>query len=398
MSRRRIQFEGSLPCDPALLFEAMEELFPKVEFLSSEEARQFARKRNFKTVAQWRRWAKSRHRPSYIPHAPDIIYKDNGFAGWGDFLGTKIVNRKKRKFLSYSKAREFMKDKGLKNWNDWKEFCANGERPYNIPGNPLEYYKGKGWVSLWDFLGCDYLPFKEARVVIRSCNFNSQKQLCKFVNSDHYPSVIPKSPSIVYKGEYIDVHDWIGVKGKEPLTFEATRLLHRKLNLKDYEDWKLYINNGKRFHGFCKNPEDKFKQEWNNYYDWLGITPCKDKDIKNPVSCEKAKEFLKDLPVSNLRAWREYCKEGKKPHNMFRYPNTMYKNRGWKGWKYFLGGEFVSHKEAKHIIRKMNIKSTTEWYALCKENKIPKNVPKSPHNYYKNKGWTNWKDFLGTNK
>ena len=37
MSRRRIQFEGSLPCDPLLLLEAMEELFPKIELSDFEK-------------------------------------------------------------------------------------------------------------------------------------------------------------------------------------------------------------------------------------------------------------------------------------------------------------------------------------------------------------------------
>ena len=37
MSRRRIQFEGSLPCDPLLLYEAMEELFPKKDLSDFEE-------------------------------------------------------------------------------------------------------------------------------------------------------------------------------------------------------------------------------------------------------------------------------------------------------------------------------------------------------------------------
>jgi hypothetical protein len=41
MSRRRIQFEGSLPCDPILLLEAMDELFPKIEFLPFEEAKKY---------------------------------------------------------------------------------------------------------------------------------------------------------------------------------------------------------------------------------------------------------------------------------------------------------------------------------------------------------------------
>jgi hypothetical protein len=37
MSRLRIQLEGSMPWDPALLYEAMEELFPKEDLSDFEE-------------------------------------------------------------------------------------------------------------------------------------------------------------------------------------------------------------------------------------------------------------------------------------------------------------------------------------------------------------------------
>ena len=50
---------------------------------------------------------------------------------------------------------------------------------------------------------------------------------------------------------------------------------------------------------------------------------------------------------------------------------------------------------AKNYARSLNLKSRVEWYKFYEENKFP-NIPKNPQSLYKNKGWKGWKDFLGT--
>ena len=91
MGRRlRQQVEGSLPWDPVLALEAMEELFPKVEFLSYEEAREFVGQFKFENVRDWREYRKSYKKTIInIPSHPETIYKNEGWISWPDFLGYK---------------------------------------------------------------------------------------------------------------------------------------------------------------------------------------------------------------------------------------------------------------------------------------------------------------------
>ncbi|WP_192820193.1 hypothetical protein [Rufibacter sp. LB8] len=35
----------------------------------------------------------------------------------------------------------------------WKEYCDSGLKPDNIPSNPDEVYKDKGWISWSDWMG-----------------------------------------------------------------------------------------------------------------------------------------------------------------------------------------------------------------------------------------------------
>lgn len=50
------------------------------------DAREFAKSLNLKSSRAWYEWARL-HRPADIPYSPDTRYRDEGFIGWGDFLG-----------------------------------------------------------------------------------------------------------------------------------------------------------------------------------------------------------------------------------------------------------------------------------------------------------------------
>ena len=50
-----------------------------------------------------------------------------------------------------------------------------------------------------------------------------------------------------------------------------------------------------------------------------------------------------------------------------------------------------------------DIVNKSEWFRKMeqeyyKSNKIPGYISKAPYNYYKNKGWISWGDFLGKKK
>ena len=102
--------------------------------------------------------------------------------------------------------------------------------------------------------------------------------------------------------------------------------------------------------------------------------------------------------------WGEYCKSGKKPDDIPSAPHLTYKNKGWTNWGDFLGTEYVatfdrkymSFEEARKIILSMRLKNTGEYKEYCKSGNKPSGIPSYPNYYYKNKGWTNWGDFLGT--
>ena len=52
---------------------------------------------------------------------------------------------------------------------------------------------------------------------------------------------------------------------------------------------------------------------------------------------EEAREFVRTLGLKNYREWTEYCRSGKKPEDIPSSPYQIYKGKGWKGLGDFLG-------------------------------------------------------------
>ena len=59
----------------------------------------------------------------------------------------------KVELLPYKEVKEFVRKLNLKNVREWYRYCRSGKKPNNIPSNPDQVYKNKGWLGWADFLG-----------------------------------------------------------------------------------------------------------------------------------------------------------------------------------------------------------------------------------------------------
>lgn len=91
----------------------------------------------------------------------------------------------RNKYLSFCKAREYVRNQNLENTRAWKKW-SNGtlegkeRRPDFIPSNPDIVYRNDGWISWSDWISenieIEYLPYEEARDFVRSLNFVNAEQ------------------------------------------------------------------------------------------------------------------------------------------------------------------------------------------------------------------------------
>lgn len=323
----------------------------KTEFLPFDKALHFVRSLGLVGVTEWRVWRKSVARPSNVPSHPERTYKNNGWKGYGHWLGIGNPSSKKIKFLPFGQALTFAQSLGLVNKKEWHVWSKEGLRPPNVPSAPYKVYKNNGWQGWGHWLGTgnvvgslpkeDFLPFTEALAIARSLGLASHKEWCAWCKSGMRPSNVPAFPNPIYKD-----HGWQG--------------------------WGHWLGTGN-----IQNGAQQF------------------------LPFKEALIVVWSIGLTKHKEWRAWCKEGMRPPNVPSQPEKVYKNKGWKNWKHWLTPQYinyVSYMEAKTATWESKIKTKEEWDKWCKSGQKPKTIPDNPDIVYKNNDslykWYNWESFL----
>ena len=422
----------------------------KLSWMPFEEAREFIHTLNLKSETEWLRYCKGkmsgkRALPADIPRKPSRTYARQGWKGLGDWLGTGAIAPRLRKYRSFQDARTFVHSLNLKSRTEWEKFCKGhmpekGVAPVDIPRTPAGTYARKGWKGFGDWLGTGrvadqhkvYRQFKEARAFARSLNLKSQaewNQFCKdqFPKKGALPADIPASPSQTYATNgWTGIGDWLGTgrianQDKPYRSFEKAREFARSLELKSSKEWVSFCKGERPEMGLLPadipaNPNQTYGGcGWVSFGDWLGtgiIAP----GLRAYRSFQVARTFVQTLNLKSGTEWEKFCKghmpeKGVLPVDIPRTPAGTYARKGWKGFGDWLGTGRVADqhkvyrpfKKAREFARSLCLANGKEWKLFCKgelatKGKLPADIPASPLNTYKNKGWNGMGDWLGTGR
>jgi hypothetical protein len=108
----------------------------RLRFRSFESARELIRSQELKDRQEWNRYCKSGKLPDDVPHNPEKTYKKE-WKGWGYWLGIHVISV----HTSFEDARDIVHQLGLKNRQQWYQYCKSGKKPINIPTHPDRTYK-----------------------------------------------------------------------------------------------------------------------------------------------------------------------------------------------------------------------------------------------------------------
>lgn len=345
--------------------------------------------------------------PKEIPGNPSAVYKNSGWTGMRDFIGTKS-----KKFAPYSEAIKYVQSLNIKSSREYAQMVRDGQMSMNLPIKPYNTYKNDGFISMNDFLAIENPHFKEwlsfeiAHLIVSKMGITSMNEYRKEHHAGNIPLDIPVSPRTVYKGKgWINAGHWLGTgriadNFRVYLEFIEAREFVHNLGLKSHEEWKKYYRAGKLPLNIPTNPGKTYKNKgWNGIGDWLGYSTNR---FVNFLSYEDAKKHTRKLNLTSNKQWRVYSKSGLKPKNIPSTPSKVYADNGWISWKDFLGSEkhrafrknFRSFEEAKKFARENNVKTAKDWMLLSQSKQLPEDLPSKPQNRYKDK-WKGWPDFLG---
>jgi hypothetical protein len=125
------------------------------EYRSFEKARTLARGLGLRSEHEWRRYCASGKIPADIPRTPAIVYAEDGWAGFGDWLATGNIAPRLHRYRPFKQARAFVRALGLKSRTEWNQYCKSGKKPDDIPVKPDRTYAKAGWAGMGDWLGTD---------------------------------------------------------------------------------------------------------------------------------------------------------------------------------------------------------------------------------------------------
>ena len=252
----------------------------KVRFLKFEEARDYVWGLGLIGKSEWENFRKKGLLPKEIPSTPSRTYKDNGWKGFGDWLGNGRTATHKREYRPFDEAKDYVNKLGLKNYQEWIQYINQEKIPKDIPSNPNLVYKNNGWNGYGDWLGTGV----------------------------------------------------VGSTNKSFVSFSEAKNFVKKQKMKGQKDWIIFCKQGHRPSNIPSNPQKQYCDEWKGWMDFLGYE--KENRFVNYL---EAKHFVRSLSVKSSREWEDYCKINEIPKNIPKRFDQTYKNKGWKSWSDFLG-------------------------------------------------------------
>lgn len=419
-----------------------------------EEARAYARTLGLKSKEDWYRFAREpdpakQRLPLDIPRTPNIAYQSLGWEGFPDWLGYGRAqvgySQTRDSRWPFERAREFAQSLGLSKQAEWREYTAGRmsdkpPQPIEVPAMPEHAYQGQGWAGYDDWLGTGKIapqqprPFEAAREFARSLKLMNPKEWPKYCRGEiaelpPLPSDIGERPARIYKHRgWAGWEDWLGLgppvatstsqkRRRQYRSFAEAREFVQSLGLGGQKDWFSYCrgdlpDKAPKPDDIPGKPSEIYKDAgWIGFGDWVGTGARARRGVRRPF--KEAREFARALGLKNHAEWRQYV-AGKFPDlpplppDIPSAPNMLaaYKVAGWDGYPDWLGVKrkrnlnFKSYEEAKAFVHTLGLQSTREWETYCRGQYThmgtrPPDIPSRPEAYYRDKGWKDYKDWLG---
>ncbi len=375
-----------------------------------KEAREFVQSLKLKNKNEWEKYYKSGNKPDDIPTDPGRYYKNKGWIGFGDWLGTGNISSRDRKFKPFHEARKFVHALKLKRQHEWLKYSKSGNKPDDIPASPDRTYK-KNFKGYGDWLGTGnissrdrkFKPFHEARKFVQALKLKRLKEWQEYCNTRKKPDDIPRTPHATYKNKgWTSYGDWLGTGRiatfeRKYRSFEVARKFVHALKLKNADQWRRYSRSDKRPEDIPSTPPVTYKNKgWTSWGDFLGTGNISVKNRKYR-SFEDARKFIHSLGLKSFTEWNAYCISGNKPDDIPTAPKNTYKNKGWISNGDWLGTgrvadqlkQYLPFSESKkyyqNIAKDNKFKTKNDWIRFLKSNKLPSDIPKHPSIVYSEK-------------
>jgi hypothetical protein len=115
---------------------------------------------------------------------------------------------------------------------------------------------------------------------------------------------------------------------------------------------------------------------------------------------KEARAFVRSLGLKNEAEWYAWSKSGARPKDIPSTPIKVYRDKGWVSWRDWLGTDIIPYlpfEYARNFVHTLGLKNQNEWRNWTNRGAKPDEIPACPEQVYKDEGWLDLVDWLGTN-
>jgi len=190
----------------------------------------------------------------------------------------------RKNYPTYDEAKEIIQKEGIKKKDDYN---ASYKR-LGLPAAPFTYYKNKGWIDWYDYLGKDkhHLPsYEEAQRIVQEAGIKGQEEYF----AKYKTLGLPSEPHEYYKDKgWIDWYDLIG--RKHPPSYEEAQRIVQEAGIKTQKE---YFAKYKAL-GLPSEPQNSYKGKgWIDWYHYLGKS-------RSLSSKERETRILTKLSINSI--------------------------------------------------------------------------------------------------
>lgn len=257
-----------------------------------------------------------------------------------------------------------------------------------------------------------YLSFATAKLLIKELQFHRREVYQQFVRQHKVPGM-STCPDFIYADQWLGWADYLGrglYSFKELQKYVKETLLPQ--GIKTRRSYQAFPHPP----GVPNNPDCVYR-EWRGWGKFFGIkrrngNKRKARLLSYPKAQAYVRKNLAPKGINSLRKWSFHI--DKIPEFLPSDPSGYYKGRGWKGGAAFFGRKDTvkwwpyekSRKWVQKNLTGLGIDSSISWNAYVRGKfrkprgkilpSLPNQIPRSPQNVYRNKGWRSWRYYFGT--
>jgi hypothetical protein len=179
------------------------------------------------------------------------------------------------------------------------------------------------------------------------------------------------------------------------------------LGLASFAAWRRWATSPERPADIPSNPDQVYADAgWQDWYDWLGKARPALSGRFRPFAA--ARGYARGLGLRDRRQWAAWARSDARPADVPASPDRTYAGAGWQGWYDWLGKPagrtergpkpwqpFVA---ARRYVRALGLPSARAWRRWATSPARPADIPSNPDRAYAHAGWTDWADWLGTER